>query len=97
MVKRSFAAAALLISGVALAHADGTRRPADDAGRACGGDAFTFAEVTENRPAPPRGTPLVSIPDTLCADLADERRPRIRDIQIVIDPRQGVETERPRR
>lgn len=64
--------------------ADGFR--GDPRARACGEDAFTFAEVTENRPKPPRGTPIVSIPDTLCADLADDGRFGIPDIQVVIDP-----------
>ncbi|MGU3420133.1 hypothetical protein [Methylobacterium sp. D54C] len=36
----------------------------------CGGDAFSSAEVVENRP--PRRGPLVATPDTLCADLAPQ-------------------------
>jgi hypothetical protein len=90
MLKQSSAAAIVLLAWFAPAYADGVHTRSDRAqARSCGEDAFTYAEVTENRQAPPRGTPLVSIPDTLCADLVDERSPRIRDIQIVVDPRLG--------
>jgi hypothetical protein len=81
----------IVIACAAPAAADGSRE--GPRARACGEDAFTFAEVTENRPTPPRGTPIVSIPDTLCPDLADDRRTRVRDIQIVIDPRSRAEGE----
>jgi hypothetical protein len=36
----------------------------------CGGDAFSSAEVLEHRP--PRHGPLVTVPDTLCADVAPQ-------------------------
>ena len=39
-----------------------------EAGSACGGDAFSSAQVIEGRPA--RRGPLTVVPDTLCADLA---------------------------
>ncbi|KAA0124606.1 hypothetical protein SAMN02799622_01589 [Methylobacterium sp. UNC378MF] len=36
----------------------------------CGGDAFSSAEVVENKP--PRRGPLVAVPQTLCADVAPQ-------------------------
>ena len=37
----------------------------------CGGDAYSSAQVTENRPS--RRGPITSVPDTLCADLEPRR------------------------
>lgn len=62
--------------------------PARANGPDCGGDALSHAEVVEgrrargeaHREARPRRGPLTSLPDTLCADVADERRWRV-DIQ----------------
>ncbi|QEE42073.1 hypothetical protein FV242_11810 [Methylobacterium sp. WL64] len=48
----------------------------------CGGDAFSSAQVIEHRP--PRHGPLVSVPDTLCADVAPQ--PGSPAMQIVVDP-----------
>ncbi|UMY16420.1 hypothetical protein MMB17_17155 [Methylobacterium organophilum] len=39
----------------------------------CGGDAFSSAQVVENRPA--RKGPLTAMPQTLCADLAPQQPP----------------------
>ncbi|MGU3358709.1 hypothetical protein ACLBWX_00080 [Methylobacterium sp. M6A4_1b] len=36
----------------------------------CGGDAYSSAQVIENRP--PRRGPLTAVPDTLCADVAPQ-------------------------
>ncbi|GEP04961.1 hypothetical protein [Methylobacterium oxalidis] len=42
-----------------------------EADSACGGNAYSSAQVVEGRP--PRRGPLTATPDTLCADLAGPR------------------------
>jgi hypothetical protein len=58
----------------------------------CGGDAYSSAQVTEDRPA--RAGPLVAVPDTLCADLAGTRRTRLR-LDVYGDPRGGTGLDTP--
>ncbi|GJD73518.1 hypothetical protein [Methylobacterium goesingense] len=58
------AAALALIPGRTLAQA------ALSTGPDCGGDAYSSAQVIENRPA--RRGPLTAVPDTLCADVAPQ-------------------------
>ncbi len=62
-------------------------------GTGCGGDAYSFAEVL-----PPRGArgPVQVVPDTLCADIEDRRRPAIGSLNVAIEPpgRRGVEGRR---
>ena len=43
-----------------------------DSTSSCGGDAYSSAKVIEGRP--PRRGPITTVPDTLCADLAPQRR-----------------------
>jgi hypothetical protein len=43
-----------------------------DSGTSCGGDAYSSAKVIEG--GPPRRGPITTVPDTLCADLAPQRR-----------------------
>lgn len=43
-----------------------------DSNSSCGGDAYSSAKVIEGRP--PRRGPITSVPETLCADLAPQRR-----------------------
>ncbi len=51
--------------------------------RGCGSDAFSFAEVD----GPRRGRgPLYTVPDTLCADVEEFRRPAIGSLNVVIEP-----------
>ena len=85
------ALALLLVPAPALA--DGAYRRETDARRevevrtrSCGGDAFSFAEVAEG-PLAHRGGPVVSVPDTLCADLEPQRPAGIGS--IVIQPSVG--------
>ncbi|MGU3538930.1 hypothetical protein [Methylobacterium sp. A54F] len=58
------------------------------AGSACGGNAYSSAQVIEGRPA--RHGPITSVPDTLCADL-DGPRPAV-NIDIYGVPGTGVGT-----
>jgi hypothetical protein len=51
--------------------------------RGCGGDAFSFAEV--DGPRRGRGA-LHTVPDTLCADVEEFRRPAIGSLNVVIEP-----------
>ncbi|CAA2157598.1 hypothetical protein [Methylobacterium brachiatum] len=62
----ALALAALTFAGPAAAQP----LTAGSADPGCGGDAFSSAQVIEHRP--PRHGPLVSVPDTLCADLAPQ-------------------------
>ena len=50
----------------------------------CGENAFTFAEVVEARPGErPKGS-IVSVPDSLCADLVEDRKPGIGVLNLQI-------------
>ena len=61
-------------------------------GTDCGGDARSSAQVVENRPA--RSGPLTAVPDTLCADLQDTKRSRLR-IDVYSGPYGGTGSETP--
>ncbi|MFE1599169.1 hypothetical protein [Methylobacterium sp. ID0610] len=62
--------------------------PALANGADCGGDAVSSAVVAEGRPSRPG--PLTSVPDTLCADLSDTTRPRLRlDLYAPLDGADG--------
>ncbi|MCJ2033809.1 hypothetical protein [Methylobacterium sp. J-068] len=63
---------ARLILGAALALAapPATAGSVLSTGPDCGGDAYSSAQVVENRP--PRRGPLTAVPDTLCADVAPQ-------------------------
>ena len=65
-IARPCALVALLVltGGGALAQASLSTGPD------CGGDAYSSAQVIENRP--PRRGPLTAVPDTLCADVAPQ-------------------------
>lgn len=73
----------LIVAALAFA-APSAAQPltAGSADPGCGGDAFSSAQVIEHRP--PRHGPLVSVPDTLCADVAPQ--PGSPAMQIVVDP-----------
>lgn len=47
--------------------------PLEAGGSACGGNAYSSAEVTEGRGR--RRGPLTAVPDTLCADIETGRPP----------------------
>lgn len=51
----------------------------------CGGDAFSSAQVIENRP--PRRGPITAGPQTLCADLAPQQPPA--NVEIGVFPTIG--------
>ena len=51
--------------------------------RDCGENAFTFAEVTEGKREARRG-PITTAPDSLCADLIEDRQPAIGSLNLSI-------------
>ena len=52
----------------------------------CGGNSFSYAEVTARHRGTPRKGPIQVQPDSLCADLVEERRPDIESLHLSIDP-----------
>ena len=50
----------------------------------CGENAFTFAEVVEARPGERHKGAIVSVPDSLCADLVEDRKPGIGVLNLQI-------------
>ena len=50
----------------------------------CGENAFTFAEVVEARPGERHRGSIVSVPDSLCADLVEDRKPSIGALNLLI-------------
>ncbi|HKG84334.1 MAG TPA: hypothetical protein VKB16_14440 [Beijerinckiaceae bacterium] len=50
----------------------------------CGENAFTFAEVVEARPGERHRGSIVSVPDSLCADLVEDRKPGIGVLNLQI-------------
>lgn len=58
---------------ILLATTGACAQPFDAGGPACGGNAYASAEVTEGRGV--RHGPLTAVPDTLCADIEDQRPP----------------------
>jgi hypothetical protein len=58
--------AALLVLAAQEAPAQSSLSTGPD----CGGDAYSSAQVIENRP--PRRGPLTAVPETLCADVAPQ-------------------------
>ena len=50
----------------------------------CGENAFTFAEVVEARPGERHKGAIVSVPDSLCADLVEDRKPGIGALNLQI-------------
>lgn len=50
----------------------------------CGGDAYTYAEVVEHAPGTRSRGPVIALPDSLCADLVEERRPAIGSLNLHI-------------
>ncbi|WP_404810581.1 hypothetical protein [Methylobacterium flocculans] len=62
--------AALSLTGAALAGLPAGAQSSLATGPDCGGDAYSSAQVIENRP--PRRGPLTAVPDTLCADVAPQ-------------------------
>ena len=73
----------LLLASPALANAAG-----------CGENASTYAEVVEARPgAQPKG-PITSVPDSLCADLVEDRKPAIGSLNLQLgDPNGGANAQ----
>jgi hypothetical protein len=85
MKRLGFALAGLLaLAGPALASEGSARSETPG----CGGDAFSYAEVDSG--ASQKGT-IYSVPETLCADLADRNQGKISSFNIYVDPRQGQE------
>jgi hypothetical protein len=50
----------------------------------CGENAFTFAELVEARPGERHKGAIVSVPDSLCADLVEDRKPGIGVLNLQI-------------
>jgi hypothetical protein len=76
-----------LFGGPALANSAG-----------CGENAFSFAEVVEGRRGAAGKGPITSVPDSLCADLIDDRKPALGSFNLQIgDPYgNGLRSERGR-
>jgi hypothetical protein len=53
----------------------------------CGGNSVSYAEVLPRQQGRPRKGPIQALPDTLCADLIEVRRPQVESLQVTIDPR----------
>ena len=70
MVSHRFRTALCLATVAVTGAARAQPLTAGPAEPGCGGDAFSSAQVIEHRP--PRRGPLVSVPDTLCADVAPQ-------------------------
>src|SRR3954453_7665095 len=64
---------ALAAPGAALGNSPG-----------CGENAFTYAEVVEAKPATRRAGPIASVPDSLCADLIEDRPRPINSLTLTI-------------
>ena len=62
----------------------------------CGGNAFTFAEVVEARPGTRARGPVMSVPDSLCADLIDDRKPALGPLNLQIGDPYGTGAARRR-
>ncbi|HEX8166129.1 MAG TPA: hypothetical protein VF601_10120 [Beijerinckiaceae bacterium] len=60
----------------------------------CGGNAFTFAEVVEARPGTRAAGPVMSVPDSLCADLVEDRKPAVGSLNLQIGDPYGPATRR---
>ena len=55
--------------------------------KGCGENAFTFAEVVEAHPGTRTKGPVVSVPDSLCADLIEDRRSGLGSLNLQVgDP-----------
>jgi hypothetical protein len=88
-VKRLCAGLAVFLLMPAAAVADGPA-VANGPRAGCGGDAYSFAEIVPHG----AGEPLVAVPDTLCADLANSGAPRIESLNIYVD-RRAQEADQP--
>jgi hypothetical protein len=53
----------------------------------CGANSFSYAEVTPPHRGKPRRGPIEVAPDSLCADLVEDRPQAIESLQITLDPR----------
>jgi len=78
-----------LIAGFAvLGFAGGVRANTVE----CGGNSVSFAEVAPSHKSNlargrPRKGPIEVMPDSLCADLIEDRPQAIESLQLTIDPR----------
>ena len=63
-------AALCLLAGATLVTGSAMAQSSLSTGPDCGGDAYSSAQVIENRP--PRRGPLTAMPETLCADVAPQ-------------------------
>ncbi|KQP88929.1 hypothetical protein ASF60_20410 [Methylobacterium sp. Leaf113] len=71
MTGRHSLAARFVGAALALGASGANAQSILSTGPDCGGDAYSSAQVIENRP--PRRGPLTAVPDTLCADVAPQR------------------------
>jgi hypothetical protein len=65
----------------------------------CGENAFSFAEVVESERGRQRTGPVISVPDSLCADLIEDRKPGVGSLNLHIGEAAGAPAPRsePRR
>jgi hypothetical protein len=60
---------------------------------ACGGNSYSYAEIVESHRAHRRAAPLEVVPDSLCADLIEDRRHEIESLEFTIEPGAPPDTE----
>jgi hypothetical protein len=53
----------------------------------CGANSFSYAEVAPPHRGKSRRGPIEVVPDSLCADLVEDRPQAIESLQITLDPR----------
>lgn len=59
----------------------------------CGDNAYSFAEVVEHAPGVRAKGPLVSVPDSLCADLIEDRAPAIGSLGVHVGEPYGGDAD----
>ncbi|HEX8664536.1 MAG TPA: hypothetical protein VF744_10955 [Beijerinckiaceae bacterium] len=62
----------------------------------CGENAFTFAEVVEAQSGTRARSPVVSVPDSLCADLIEDRKSGLGSLNLQVGDPYGTARRRDR-
>ena len=62
----------------------------------CGNNAFTYAEIVEARPGASGKGPVISVPDSLCADLVEDGKATIGSFNLQIGDPYGTPAGRGR-
>jgi hypothetical protein len=59
----------------------------------CGGNSFSYAEVVPRHRGALRKGPIQVVPDSLCADLLEERRSGIESLHLSLDPHSSLDSQ----